>query len=176
MTSVATLVGPRVTLRAPVLDDADALFCRVASDPAVTRYLTWTPHPDADETRRVITELFNVGDHTTWLIDLNNGGGPIGTCGWRRIRRHTAEVGYCLGRTWWRQRYMTEVLALLIDHARRDPTLRRLVAYCHVDNPASARVLERSGFTMTARRARFSVFPNIGSEPQDCLLFAKAVR
>jgi RimJ/RimL family protein N-acetyltransferase len=176
MTDAVTLVGTRVTLRAPVLGDAEALFGRVASDPEVTRYLTWTPHPDVDETRRVITHVFNVGDHTTWLIDLNEGGGPIGTCAWRRIRRHAVEVGYCLGRRWWRRRYMTEVLTLLTDHAHHDPSIHRMVAYCHVENHGSARLLERTGFTMTGRRTRFSVFPNIGSEPQDCLLFDKAVR
>ena len=37
------LAGPRILLRRPRLDDAGALFARVASDPQVTRYLTWTP-------------------------------------------------------------------------------------------------------------------------------------
>jgi RimJ/RimL family protein N-acetyltransferase len=176
MTDVVTLTGPRVTLRVPTVADADALFVRVASDPEVTRYLTWSPHPDVGETHRVITELFNVGDETTWLIELRDGSGPIGTCGWRRTRRHSVELGYCLGRRWWGQGYMSDVLALLIDEARRDPAVYRIFAYCHVDNIGSARVLERSGLVKEGRLARFSVFPNISAEPQDCLLFALAVR
>src|SRR5690242_5142809 len=126
MAGVATMTGTRVTLRAPRLDDADELFARVTSDPAVTRYLTWTPHPDVTETRRVITELFNVGDEATWLIELRDGGGPIGTCGLRRARTDTREIGYCLGRRWWGQHYMSEVLALLVDEARRDPAVYRI--------------------------------------------------
>ena len=61
MADVPVLTGPRVTLRAPRLDDADELFERIASDPEVPRYMSWRPHPDVGETRRVITEIFNVG-------------------------------------------------------------------------------------------------------------------
>ena len=71
---VEVLNGPRVTLRAPTLDDAELLFERIASDPEVPRYMSWRPHPDVGETQRVITEVFNVGGETTWLIDLREGG------------------------------------------------------------------------------------------------------
>ena len=67
MSDVEVMSGARVTLRAPDLDDAELLFERVASDPQVTRYLSWRPHPDVDETRRVIAEYFNVGGETLLL-------------------------------------------------------------------------------------------------------------
>jgi [ribosomal protein S5]-alanine N-acetyltransferase len=175
MANVRVLTGPRVTLRPPHLDDADVLFERVASDPVVTRYLSWSPHSDVAETLRVITELFNVGDETTWLIDLR-GEGPVGVCGWRRPQPHSVELGYCLGRRWWRQRIMSEVLPLLVDEAQRDPSVYRAYAYCHVDNAGSARVLERSGLLFEGRLARHGMFPNVSTERQDCLLFAKALR
>lgn len=175
MADVRVLTGPRVTLRAPRLDDADELFDRIASDPEVTRYLSWSPHPDVTETRRVITELFNVGDEKTWLIELRDGG-PVGLCGWRRPQGYSVELGYCLGRRWWRQRIMSEVLPLLLDEAHRDPSVYRVYAYCHVDNTGSARVLERSGLPLEGRLVRYGMFPNISSEPQDCLLFAKALK
>ena len=70
MSEVEVLNGPRVTLRAPTLDDAELLFERIASDPEVPRYMSWRPHPDVAETRRVITDVFNVGGETTWLIEL----------------------------------------------------------------------------------------------------------
>jgi [ribosomal protein S5]-alanine N-acetyltransferase len=172
---IEVLTGPRVMLRAPRLDDADVLFERIASDPEVTRYLSWSPHPDVAETRRVITELFNVGDEKTWLIELRDGG-PVGLCGWRRPQNYSVELGYCLGRRWWRQRIMSEVLPLLIEEAQRDPAVYRVYAYCHVDNTGSARVLERSGLALEGRLVRYGMFPNISTEPQDCLMFAKALR
>lgn len=169
------LIGPRAMLRAPRLDDADMLFERIASDPEVTRYLSWSPHPNVAETRRVITELFNVGDEQTWLIELPESG-PVGLCGWRRPQPHSIEFGYCLGRRWWRQGLMSEVLPLLIEQAQSDPAVYRVYAYCHVDNIGSARVLEHSGLALEGRLVRYGMFPNISAEPQDCLMFAKAVR
>ncbi|HEX2399085.1 MAG TPA: GNAT family N-acetyltransferase, partial [Mycobacterium sp.] len=61
MADVEVLKGPRVTLRAPTLDDAETLFERIVSDPEVSRYMSWSTHTDVGETRRVITEIFNVG-------------------------------------------------------------------------------------------------------------------
>jgi ribosomal-protein-alanine N-acetyltransferase len=173
---VDVLTGPRVTLRAPTIDDAELLFERIASDPEVTRYLSWRPHPNVDETRRVITEFFNVGGETTWLIELRDGTGPVGLCGWRRPQPHTVELGYCLGRQWWRKGIMSEVLQLLLDTAEHDPSVYRVTAHCHVDNTGSAAVLERSGLAFEGRMVRYAVLPNISTEPQDCLLFGKALR
>ena len=59
------LVGPRILLRAPWVEDAEDLFASVTSDPRVTEYLAWAPHTDVTETRRVISEIFNVGDDHT---------------------------------------------------------------------------------------------------------------
>jgi [ribosomal protein S5]-alanine N-acetyltransferase len=176
VTSDDILTGPRVVLRPPTLDDAEELFDRIASDPKVTRYLSWTPHPDVDETRRVIAELFNVGDERTWLIESRETGEAIGLCGWRRPVSHSAELGYCLARDWWRRGIMSEVLPLLLDALRRDPTVFRVWAVCHVDNTGSARVLERSGLQPEGRLVRFGLFPNLSQDPQDTLLFATALR
>jgi RimJ/RimL family protein N-acetyltransferase len=176
MSDVEVLHGPRITLRAPTLDDAEPLFERIASDREVTRYLSWSPHPDVDETRRVIAEFFNVGGETTWIIELRDDGGLIGICGWRRPQPHVIDFGYCLGRQWWRRGIMSEAVQLMLDKATRDPTAYRITAHCHVDNVASARVLERSGLAFEGRLARYAMLPNISDEPQDCLLFGKALR
>src|ERR1700752_4367239 len=154
MSDVEVLNGSRVTLRAPTVDDAELLFERMASDADVSRYMSWRPHADVGETRRVITEIFNVGGETTCIID----------------------VGYCLGRQWWRQGIMSEAVQLLLDKAQRDPTVYRVTAHCHVDNAASAALLERSGLAFEGRLARYAVLPNISDEPHDCLLFGKAIR
>jgi [ribosomal protein S5]-alanine N-acetyltransferase len=176
MPDVNVLTGKRVTLRIPRLDDAEELFASVASDPEVTRYMSWTPHPDVDETRRVITEFFNVGGELVWLIQLRDTGEIIGTCGFRAVGVHSRDFGYCLGRRWWGRRLMPEVVALLIAEMERDPRVYRISAICHVDNTRSARVLEKSGLSYEGRLVRHTVFPNISPEPQDVRQYAKAVR
>jgi RimJ/RimL family protein N-acetyltransferase len=176
MADVKVLTGSRVSLRAPRLDDAEELFAAVASDPEVTRYMSWTPHPDVNETRRVITELFNVGDERNWLIELRDSAEIVGSCGFRQVQAHSRDFGYCLGRRWWGQRIMAEVVQLLLAEMESDPRIYRISAICHVDNIRSARVLQRAGLSLEGRLVRHTVFPNISTEPQDVLQFAKAVR
>ena len=104
--------GPRLLLRPPALDDAGALFQRVARDPQVTKYLLWAPHPDVAATRRVITEKLNVSaDEKTGVIESRHRGEVIGLASCRRTAPHSVEVGYCLGRRWWGKGLMAEVLA-----------------------------------------------------------------
>jgi [ribosomal protein S5]-alanine N-acetyltransferase len=140
------------------------------------RYLSWTPHPNVAETLHVISDVFNVGADPTWLIEMRDTGEVVGTCGWIRSRPSTVELGYCLSRRWWRQGIMSEVAEVLVEEARRDPTVYRVTAYCHVDNAGSAGVLRRCGLALEGRLARYAVFPNLGPEPQDCLMYGKAVR
>ena len=176
MAEVRVLTGQRVILRAPRLDDAEELFAAVASDPEVTRYMSWTPHPDVDETRRVITELFNVGGERTWLIELRDSGEIVGSCGFRAVQPHSMDFGYCLGRRWWGRRLIAEVVELLLAEMESDPAVYRISAICHVDNARSARVLERAGLSFEGRLVRHTIFPNISTEPQDVLQFAKAFK
>jgi [ribosomal protein S5]-alanine N-acetyltransferase len=80
MAMATVLAGPRVRLRMPRVEDAEAMFTDPTSDPELTRYLSWTPHPNVDSTperRRDPTGEF------------------VGTCGWIRPRPNTVELGCC---------------------------------------------------------------------------------
>jgi RimJ/RimL family protein N-acetyltransferase len=59
------------------------------------------------------------------------------------------EVGYWIGRKHWGQGYATEAVAAALGWAR-DGWGKRAVASGHfIDNPASARVLDKAGFLYT---------------------------
>ncbi|MGW4096859.1 GNAT family N-acetyltransferase [Mycobacterium sp. NPDC004974] len=174
MPNTQILAGPQVRLRPPVVEDAEVLYTRIASDPEVTRYLSCRPHSGVAETRRVITTLFNAGDEQTWLIEVD--GEVVGLCARRRPQPFSVEFGYCLARQWWRRGLMSEAVSLMLTDVQPDPTVYRVTAYCHVDNAGSAGVLRRCGLSLEGRLARCATFPNISDEPQDVLLFGKAVR
>jgi RimJ/RimL family protein N-acetyltransferase len=148
--------GTRLVLRPPMLDDAGALFQRVARDPEVTKYLLWTPHPDVAATRRVITEKLNIADDDrTWAITLRNSDDVIGLTSCRRPVPHSV---------------------MLLTALQADRGVYRVWGTCHVDNERSARVLLRAGFALEGRLVRHAVYPTMGPEPQDSLLYAKALR
>src|SRR5258705_2729033 len=99
-------------LRAPTLDDADLLFERMASDPEVSHYMSWRPHRDVGETRRVITEIFNVGGEPTWPVELSGGGRPVGLWGWSWAPAPTLQFWRFPGLPLWRRGNWVEQLSL----------------------------------------------------------------
>ena len=56
-----------------------------------------------------------------------------------------AELGYWLGRPHWGKGAATAAARLAIEYAFRDLNVRRVCAYCFAVNPASRRVMEKSG-------------------------------
>jgi len=170
------LFGTRILPRAPQVADAAVLFAAVTSDPKVTQYLRWAPHPDVDETRRVIRELFNVGDDRTWLVVLRDSGEVIGQLGYRRPQVHAAEMGYCMAARWWGRGLMSEAIGVALQRLQLDPQLLLVTAAVHVDNARSARLLDRCGFELQGRAVRHTVFPNLSLNPQDCLLYVRSMR
>ncbi len=170
------IADDRIALRTPLLDDAEALFAAVTSDPEVTRYLSWRPHRNVEETRNVITERFNVGIDHSWLIALRGSGELVGQIGYLDTEPHAVQVGYALARRFWGRGLAGEALRLLIEHLRTNPALFRVAAYVHPDNLRSARLLERAGFTLEGRSTRAITFPNLAPEPQDAMLYGMALR
>jgi RimJ/RimL family protein N-acetyltransferase len=72
------------------------------------------------------------------------------------VERIGAEVGYWLGHEFWGRGIATAALRLLTAHAfQANPELQRLWAVPYATNAASARVLEKAGYTRegTLRRS-----------------------
>lgn len=63
-----------------------------------------------------------------------------------------AELGFVLVRAAWGQGYATEAARALADDALAGEHPPRLVATVDLDHPASARVLEKAGFTFLEQR------------------------
>src|SRR5205807_7936608 len=103
---------PRLRLRPPRLDDADAIFHGYARDPEVTRFLPWTPHSSLADTRAFLRECLDAwrdGSRFPWSITLGESGPAIGMIE-LRLLGHMADVGYVLSRDQWGKGYMTEAL------------------------------------------------------------------
>ena len=77
--------------------------------------------------------------------------GGIGVHPGEDVYRHTATVGYWLGEQFWGRGVMTEALTAVTDFCFDNFPLRRIAAEVFANNPASARVLEKAGFTLEGR-------------------------
>ena len=140
----------RLILRPFTADDADDMFSNWASDPEVTRFLTWPPHSSADVTRMVLNSWvsrYGDGGYFQWAIEWKESGTVIGSIAVVKLEEaiESAEIGYCLGRKFWGRGIMPEALRAVMDYLFDTVGLNRITAGHDVNNPKSSRVMEKAG-------------------------------
>ena len=92
------------------------MFRNWASDPEVTKYLTWPAHANVDVTRAVLkdwTAAYASQNYYQWAIVLKeNGECPIGSISAVGLNDDLSivHIGYCLGQRWWHRGIMSEAL------------------------------------------------------------------
>ena len=145
-----TIETSRLLLRKAVREDAEAMFRNWASDPEVTKYLTW-PTYEKVETAYQILDLwaseYEKPDYYQWMIVLKELGEPIGSISVVRQneRVEEAEIGYCIGRRWWHRGIVTEALAAVIEYLFTEVGMNRVAARHDPNNPHSGGVMRKCG-------------------------------
>jgi ribosomal-protein-alanine N-acetyltransferase len=86
------------------------------------------------------------------------------------VHRHTATLGYWLGEEFWGRGIMSEAVTAVTDFCFESFPLRRISAEVFANNRASARVLEKAGFSFEGR-LKNNVLKN--GELLDSLLYAR---
>ena len=135
--------------------------------------MIWTPHQSVDTTRDFINSCLvhlNSGFSIPYILTPKPAGPPIGMLE-ARLSAFSANLGYVLAREHWGQGLMTEALLAFVKLALSGPFFR-VEATCDVENHASVRALEKSGFSREGRLARYTVLPNLSPEPRDAWLYA----
>jgi RimJ/RimL family protein N-acetyltransferase len=137
---------PRLLLRPGFPEDAPALAAAIA-DEAIVRNLSTVPWPY----RMRDAEAFLASPRDpvlpTCLIFERTDSHPrlVGSCGLGRRPSGAVEMGYWIARPFWGRGFATEACEALIGMARA-LGLASLEGSHFIDNPASARVLEKLGF------------------------------
>jgi RimJ/RimL family protein N-acetyltransferase len=173
-----TFTTERLMARVPRVEDAGAAFAAYASDPEVTRYLSWRYYTEVEPLRKFLHSVMDTwetgegGGHYGWMLCLRGTDTLIGSIG-VGFDAHGAVIGYVLGRAYWGRGLMTEVVRFVAAWALAQPPLSRVWAFCDAENLASARVMEKAGLVREGLLRRWQVCPTIGPEPRDCLIYAK---
>ena len=92
-----------------------------------------------------------------WAIARRDDDMLIGTCGFHSwsARDRRAELGYDLSRSYWGRGIATDAVAATVLAAFASTNLNRAEAVARVDNFASHRVLEKTGFVREGRLRDF---------------------
>lgn len=141
----------RLVLRRFVIEDAEAMFENWASDPEVTKYLTWPAHTSTDTSRAVLEDWISFyprENYYQWAIVLKeNGSEPIGSISAVYLNDDIsmAHIGYCLGRAWWHRGIMSEALKAVMDFFFDQVGAERIESRHDPRNPHSGMVMKKCG-------------------------------
>ena len=149
-TGTRTLETHRLILRRFRIEDAEDMFNNWASDPEVTKFLTWPTHQNIDVTRWVLNDWiprYEDGGYFNWAIEWKETGRVIGGIAVVRLEEAIgeAEIGYNLGRAFWGKGIMPEALRAVMDYLFDTAGVNRICAGHDVNNPKSGRVMEKAG-------------------------------
>lgn len=138
----------RLLLRPGWVEDAPALAAAI-DDERVVRHLG-VPWPYSLRDAEGLLSAPRDPVLPSLLIFARTEGAPelVGSCALTRRPSGAVELGYWIARPFWGRGYATEAGRALVDIART-LGLPRLEAAHFIDNPASARVLEKLGFQPT---------------------------
>lgn len=173
----STLTTPRLILRPPRLDDADA-FYEIWSDAQAMRYFSFPAMTDPQQARQRMPRLVSGSDEgkaVVCIVELRETGEALGNCDLFHIDEQCrrAEIGFSMKRRHWGHGFMSEAADAVIAHAFGALQLRRLEADIDPRNTASARLLERLGFVREGLlRERWMV----GDEVSDSALYGLLAR
>jgi ribosomal-protein-alanine N-acetyltransferase len=145
-----TIETPRLILRRAVREDAQPMFRNWASDPEVTKYLTWPAHGSVAISEMVIDSWlgeYEKDSYYQWMIVLKELGEPIGSISVVRQNESIGEmeIGYCIGKKWWHQGVVSEALAAVIEHLFTQVRVNRIVARHDPRNIHSGHVMQKCG-------------------------------
>ena len=161
------------TLR-PFRDSDAEPLARVANNRNVWRTLGHAfPHPYTLECAHkwIASCLDRPPTDVRLAIDID--GAPCGGVGIHNVHLwspYTYEIGYWLAEAFWGRGIMTEAAGLITRYGFEQLGAHRVQAYVFDWNPASARVIEKNGFTLEGR-LRGAVHKD--GQTGDCLAYGR---
>lgn len=126
------------------------------SDPDVLKYLHEVPTTAAMAEQvvlNIIRPQYEKYHYGRWAVYLKESGEFIGWCGLKyRVELDVTDLGYRFKKAFWGKGYASEAARRCIDYGFSTLHLPSLFGAAHVDNIASQKVLEKSGFAFIATK------------------------
>lgn len=146
---VKNLETERLMLRELVENDAEEMYKNWASDDEVSKYVRWSTHKNVEETKEYIKaeqeRCKNEGCYN-WGIVLKETQELIGAIGAFPSEDNRYEIGYNLGKKYWRNGYATEALKKIMKYLINSEEIYRFRCAHAILNPASGAVMKKGGF------------------------------
>ena len=140
----------RLILRKHEITDAIDMFNNWVADPEVSRFWSWQPHKNIDETREILTNWikdYEKSDTYHWIIILKSNMQAIGFIFLNEIDNtdYSVSVHFGLSRKYWNKGIMTEACKGVFDFAFSKLYVKKINSHHHIDNGASGQVMKKCG-------------------------------
>lgn len=137
-------------LRLRVLTPADApRLAAIGADWDIASMTSRMPYPYSEA---AADQWINAIEPNEVVRGITFGGELIGVTGYLPDPdSDSAEIGYWLGKSYWGRGFATEAAAGLIDYCFRREPFSHVTCGHYLDNPASARVIRKLGFSPTGQ-------------------------
>ena len=146
----------RLILRKVKNEDAQIAFNNWCNSDAVDKYVLWKKHPSVETTIEQYEkwiEEYNDEKTFRWIVELKDTHDLIGTIdvSKRFIKHGSCEIGYCYSDKYWNNGYATEALKAVIKYLFEECEADLVNAEFMENNPASGKVMEKSGMKFEGR-------------------------
>lgn len=146
-----TIQTPRLLLRELVDADLNVIYVNF-SNAEMMRYYDLKPLSSRAQAEKLLVRFkhhFQRNRGVRWGIESRENGRLLGTIGYHTLKKaiRKAEIGYDLHPDHWGKGVMTEAVTAVLPYGFNIMQLNRIEARIVVDNTASARVVQKVGFT-----------------------------
>jgi RimJ/RimL family protein N-acetyltransferase len=152
--------GVAVELKPVGSADAPIIFESWGRQPENFTHLTARVFTELSDARAYIAGLFQTPESSAFHI-LKPDGEVVGIVK-AAVLGHRAQVGYVVSKPFWGRGFATSAVRQLVASLEASPRIARIWATCALDNPASARVLEKTGFHREAILKKWVTYPAQG--------------
>ena len=152
----------RLILRRYTEADAEPMYKNWASDPEVSKFLTWPTHTSVEVTQSLVMDWitrYKNPNYYNWVIELKETKEIVGNISVVSVKEKIggATLGYCMGTKWWGKEIMPEAGKAVVKYLFERVGIHRIAATHDKNNPKSGRVMQKMGMTYegTLRSAGF---------------------
>lgn len=147
---IKQLETDRLILELPKIDFAEDIY-QYASEPDVTKYLTWDIHTSIKDSIDFIKwtmERNSTSENAIWIITEKESNKNIWSIGIHKSKSGNYEIWYWIGKPFWWKWYMTEALDKVKEFAQFS-WFNELVGKHIIENEWSWKVFIKNWFKLT---------------------------
>lgn len=141
----------RLKLRKFNENDAEDIFKTWINDPEVAKFMVWNPQKNIDETKTWLDKCiskYDKKDIYNWGIELKDEHKLIGSISANKSEndKECYEIGYAIGRQYWRKGYATEALSAVVEFLIKEVGIKKFLCRYAKENKVSGSVIRKVGF------------------------------